>query len=83
MRKHLKNGARECPYCGVILDPGEICDCRKIDSSLLRNCCDWCGGPIVGKEYSIVLNDDKHKICFRCNLAVRNLKTQREALKKI
>lgn len=20
---------RECPYCGVNLDPGEICDCRQ------------------------------------------------------
>lgn len=20
---------RECEYCGAILDPGEICDCRK------------------------------------------------------
>lgn len=20
---------RECEYCGAILDPGEVCDCRK------------------------------------------------------
>lgn len=20
---------RECPYCGLNLDPGEICDCRR------------------------------------------------------
>lgn len=83
MGKRMKNGARECPYCGVILDPGEICDCREIYAESMRNCCDWCGGPIVGKEYFISLDGDKQKICFRCNLAVRNLKTQREVLKKI
>lgn len=83
MRKQMKNGTRECPYCGAVLDPGEICDCRKIDGTLVKNCCDWCGGPIVDKEYFVTLDDDKQRLCFRCNLAVRNLKTQREVLKKI
>jgi len=25
---------RTCPYCGVNLDPGEVCDCREKEKAL-------------------------------------------------
>lgn len=28
---------RSCPICGALLDPGEVCDCRKENAEKCRN----------------------------------------------
>lgn len=77
-----KNGTRECPYCGAILDAGETCDCGGIPVLEIKNTCEWCGSKIVEPEIKLSINDEHYKICFRCHLAVCNVRNQRKELKK-
>lgn len=76
---------RVCPDCGAALDPGEKCDCMDIykKESGIRNQCSWCGSSICGMETILMVNDKREKLCFRCRLALNNLRSQREELRKI
>lgn len=80
--KRNKNGTHECPYCGAILDPGEQCDCGGLPVAEIKNTCDWCGTRIVGPEIDLSINDEHYKICFRCRLAIYNVRNQRKELRK-
>lgn len=80
--RRTKNGARECPYCGAILDPGEKCDCGGKPREEIYNTCEWCGSKIVGPEINLAIDDGHYKICFRCCLAIYNVRNQRKELRK-
>lgn len=75
--KRNKNGTRECPYCGAILDPGEKCDCGGLPISEVKSTCDWCGATLIGPRFDISIGKEKSSVCFRCNLAILNTRTQR------
>lgn len=84
--KRMKNGARICPNCGLALDPGEKCDCESSSksekSSVANDVCDWCGATLIGPRFDISIGKERSSVCFRCNLAVLNTRSQRKEISR-